>query len=254
MDVGDDKNQGRVVIHVSKKADLTELSLYKPDGSLQTTAVVGNDQRRVGLAQVSVSTRPVSFTGLQPGEYKVEALVGGQKSEKVPFDLVREFAMESVSLAYDSSNGSQWVSGFKTTVRNGGLYPFILRKFGPVDGVVNPPEDGEPGFATATEEDVDPVVWWEQVKNFVELRRESPGPLIKPKEEGTPAADELAGEYTATLQFVTTETTHEVPVTYRLDGDVVTTEDGYAMSSGEIVSIDAATPTGTGSSTATDGG
>lgn len=254
MDVGDDENQGRVVIHVSRKADVSELSLYKPDGSLQTTAVVGSDQRRAGLAQVSVSTRPVSFTGLQPGTYQVEALVGGEKSEKIPFDLVREFVMQNVSLAFSSSGGTQWVSGFKATVTNSGLYPFILRKFGPVDGVVNPPEDGEPGFATPVTEDADPVVWWQQMKQFTELRRQSPGPLVKPKSAGTPSEGELAGEYTTTLQFVTTQDTYEIPVTYRLDGDVVTTEDGYAMSSGQIVSIDGGSPTATGTSTAADDG
>jgi hypothetical protein len=252
MDVGADRNQGRVVINISQKAEVSELSLYKPSGSLQTTAVVGSDQRRVGLAVVSVSTRPVSFTGLQPGIYQVEALVGGQKSEKVPFDLVRDFVMDNVSLAYDSSNGSQWVSGFKTTVRNSGLYPFILQKFGPVDGVVNPPEEGDTGFAEPTEEDTDSVVWWQSSKDFVELRRDSPGALVKPKGEGTPAPEELGGEYTATLQFGTTKNTHEIPVTYRLDGDVVTTDDGYAMSSGEIVSIDGASPTATGSPATTD--
>jgi hypothetical protein len=247
MDVDEDGSQGQVVINISKEADVTELRLYKPNGTLHTSAVIGNDQRKVGLAQISVSTRPVSFTGLQPGTFKIEALVGGEKTEKVPFDLVREFVLNNVSLAYGSSNGSQWVSGFEATVTNAGLYPFILRKFGPVDGVVNPPGDGDPGFAEPTEEDVEPTLWWQQVKNFRELRRDSPDALVKPEADGEPAADELAGEYTATLQFVTTKKTHEVPVTYRLDGDVVTTDDGYAMSSGEIVSIDGATPTSTGS-------
>jgi hypothetical protein len=251
MDVGEEGNQGRVVIHVSKKADLTEMSLYKPDGSLQTTAVVGSDQRRVGLAQVAVSTRPVSFTGLQPGTYKVEAKVGGEKTDKVPFDLVREFVLENLSLAYGSSSGSDWVSGFQATVSNDGLYPFILDSFGPVDGVVNPPAEGEPGDAEPVAEDGDTVLWWEQAKEFVEQRREGPGPLVKPKSKGTPADGELSGEFTATLKFVTTKDTHEIPVTYRLDGDLVTTENGYAMSSGEIVSIDGTTPTGTGSPTAT---
>jgi hypothetical protein len=246
MDVNEDQSQGRVVIHISQDADVTELKMWKPGGSLQTSAVVGDSQRKVGLAQISVSTRPVSFTGLQPGTYELSALAGGEKTTKIPFDLVREFGVDDVTLAAESADGTEYVSGFEASVRNDGLYPFILQKFGPVDGVPNPPEDGEPGFASPNTEDEESVVWWEQAKPFLETRREGPGPLVRPESEGEPSADELAGEYTATLQFATTENTHEVPVTYRLDGDVVSTEEGYAMSSGEVLSVDGSTPTDTG--------
>lgn len=247
LDVDEEEGKGRIVARIAKNADVSELSLYKPDGNLQTTAVVGNDQHRVGLAQVEVSTMPVSFYGLDPGTYEISAVQGDQETERQPFDVVREFAAESISLATESSDGNEWVSGFESSVTNEGLYPFILDNFGPVDGVPNPPAEGEPGSAVPAVEGASEVVWWNSPKPFREDRGDAAGPLVVPEEDGASESaitDELTQERTATLAYVTTEATHELSVAYQLGGDLVTTPNGYAMSEGEIVSSDVeSTPT-----------
>jgi len=250
MDVDEKEQTGRLVVHISKKADISEISLYKPGGALQTTTVVGSDQRRVGLIQVSVSTMPVSFYGFEPGTYELSALQGGETTDRQPFDVVRELSVEDVSLAFESTDGKEWVSGFQSSLTNQGLYPFLLQRFGPVDGVPNPPSEGEAGGAVPTEEDRNVVVWWNAPKAFREDRGDAAGPLVTPKESGTPddaLVDELTKERTATLAFTTTQGTTTVPVTYQLEGDLVTTPNGYAMSDGQVLSVDTgATPTATG--------
>jgi hypothetical protein len=240
MSVKDDGRTGSVEAVLMQGADVSELSLYKPNGSLQTTVIVNDTSKlRVRLAQVSVSTMPVSFYGLEPGTYEVQAQQSQGETEKIPFDLVRVFATTGVSLRTASAEGSEFVSGFRATVTNNGLYPYILQSFGATEGVPNPLDDG-PGRAVPAAEDGEPVVWRRQTPAFTEDRGEGAGALVVPEDQGSAddAADQLSGEHTASLAFETTQDTHAVDVTFTLEGDVVTTPNGYAMSDGEVTSVD----------------
>jgi len=239
MQVKDDGRTGSVVALLSDGARVSEVSLYKPGGSLQTTVIVNGDQRRVRLAQVSVSTMPVDFYGLEPGTYEVQAQQNQGETDRIPFDLVREFATTDVSLQTASAEGSEWVDGFEATVTNQGLYPYILQSVGPTEGVPNPLEDG-PGTATPASEDVNTVVWWREASPFVEDRGEGPGALVVPEDQGSAddAEAELSGEHTATLTFETTQDSYDVEVTFTLEGDVVSTPNGYAMSDGEVTAVE----------------
>lgn len=239
MNVKDNDRTGSIEAVLSQGADVSELSLYKPNGSLQTTVIVNSNRRRVGLAQVRVSTMPVSFYGLDPGTYEIKAQQSQGETERIPFDVVREFATTGVSLQTTSAEGSEWVSGFRATVTNNGLYPYILSAVGPTDGVPNPAEDG-PGSAKPATEESDPVIWRRQAPTFTEDRGEGAGALVVPEDQGSAdeAADQLSGEHTATLTFETTQDTYTVDVTFTLEGDVVSTPNGYAMSDGEVTSVD----------------
>lgn len=239
MNVKDDGRTGSVEAVLSDGSNVSELSLYKPNGSLQTTVIVNNNKQRVGLAQVSVSTMPVSFYGLDSGTYEIKAQQSQGETDRIPFDLVREFATTGVSLQTSSAEGSEWVSGFRATVTNNGLYPYILQSFGPTGGVPNPAGDG-PGTATPVTEDSEPVIWRRQTPSFTEDRGEGAGALVVPEDQGSAddAADQLRGEHTATLAFETTQDSYSIDVTFTLEGDVVTTPNGYAMSAGEVTTVD----------------
>lgn len=238
MNVTDEGRTGSVEAVLTRDSGVSELSLYKPNGSLQTTVIVNDDKRRIGLAEVSVSTMPVSFYGLEPGTYEIKAQQSQGATERIPFDLVREFAATDVTLQTATAEGAEWVAGFESTVTNNGLFPYILSAVGPTEGVPNPAEDG-PGGAVPVTQDSDPVVWRRQTPTFTEDRGEGAGALVVPEDQGSAAdaADQLSGEHTATLVFETTKDSFSVEVTFTLEGEVVTTPNGYAMSDGRVTSV-----------------
>jgi hypothetical protein len=240
MEADREEQNAKLVAHVKQNAGVSEVSLHGPKGNLVTTVVVGEDQRRVRLAEVDVQTISPYFYGLAPGTYEISALRNGKDTEREPFDLVPDLTVENVTLIYATEAGKEWVAGFRTSLGNRGMYPFVFKQFGAIDGVPSPPADGEAPAGKPTNEDDDVIVWGGDTQGFREGRDDEAGSLVRPASEGTPdqdVVDDLSGEHTATLEYTTTEETATVEVDYRLEGDLVDTGEGYAMSGGEVLEV-----------------